>query len=90
MAELREVWWVEDDDCNAVAHIAEHGVTVEEVEAVLAKYFHERRLSRSGSGRWVTQGWTPSGRPLTVVFEFVEELGIALIITAFEHETEVK
>jgi hypothetical protein len=51
-----------------VQHIAEHGLTKEEVEDVLLDPSNETRLSYS-SGRPATFGWTATGRHIIVLWE---------------------
>jgi uncharacterized DUF497 family protein len=58
------LWNYEDADGN-VAHIAEHGLTPEDVNAVLMDP-DETGISRS-SGRPIAFGYTPDGRYICVV-----------------------
>ena len=82
------VWDLEDDPNGNVRHIAEHGVTPEEVEEVLNDPAGETGHSRS-SGRPVTFGYTAAGRPLLVVWEVVEQDPLVVYpITAYEPEDE--
>lgn len=71
-----------DDDGN-VAHIAEHGLTPEDVNAVLMVP-DETGVSRS-SGRPIAFGYTPDGRYICVVYEEIDD-SILYPVTAFEIE----
>ncbi|MFZ1932396.1 MAG: hypothetical protein WCB27_22985 [Thermoguttaceae bacterium] len=66
------IWDLEDDLRGNVRHIAEHGVTPEEVEEVLNDW-HARTTYSASSGRPITFGWTAAGRYLAVVWEVAEE-----------------
>jgi uncharacterized DUF497 family protein len=80
------VWDLEDDPQGNVQHIAEHGVTADEVEEVLNDPAGETGRSRS-SGRPVTFGYTAAGRPLVVVWEIVEQDPLVIYpVTAYEPE----
>jgi len=68
---LDVIWGLEDDPDGNIQHIAEHGVTPDEVEEVLNDPFSQTAYSRS-SGRPITFGWSPTGRYLAVVWELVE------------------
>src|SRR5262249_45381176 len=63
------LWNYEDADGN-VAHIAEHGLTPEDVNAVLLAP-DETGVSRS-SGRPIAFGYTPAGRYICVVYEEID------------------
>lgn len=79
-------WDTEDDSQGNVQHIAEHGVTMEEVEEVLLNENNPVVESRS-SGRPITIGETSTGKRIAVVWE--EALDNPLIIrpvTAYEVE----
>ena len=52
-----------------VAHVAEHGVTPEEVEQVLAACLEHRVADRTEPDRWNVFGFTEARRFLKVVFE---------------------
>jgi uncharacterized DUF497 family protein len=67
---LQIIWDLEDDPDGNVQHIAEHGVTIEEVEDVLLDRRSTRAYSHS-SGLPVTFGYTSGGRHLAVVWEEV-------------------
>ncbi len=62
-------------------HIAEHGLTPEDVEAVLCKPLAET-ISRS-SQRPVVTGYTPAGRLILVVYEEIDPCTV-YPVTAFE------
>jgi uncharacterized DUF497 family protein len=77
-------WDREDDPQGNVQHIAEHGITMEEVEEVLLNESNPVGESRS-SGRPITIGETSTGKRIAVVWE--EALDNPLIIrpvTAYE------
>ncbi len=65
-----DLLWDEDPDGN-VAHIAEHGITTDEVREVLEDDASEHGTSRS-SGQPLVMGWTRHGRFLVVVFEQID------------------
>ena len=81
MSFLRILWDSEDDPEGNVAHIAEHGLSVEDVEAVLAKPDSEG-TSRS-SGAPVVWGFTPDDKYIIVVYEQIDEDTIR-VTTAYE------
>lgn len=66
-----------------VEHIAEHGLTPEEVESVICNPFEKKR-SRT-SGRPVVTGATPDGRLILVVYEQFDDITV-YPVTAFEVE----
>ncbi len=73
-----------DDDPNGnVQHIAEHGITKDEVADVLVAPIDED-ISRS-SGRPIAFGLTNSGRHIAVVYEDIDDVTV-YPITAFELE----
>ena len=67
-----------------VEHVAEHGLTPEEVEAVICNPL-EKKISRS-SGRPAATGYTPDGRLILVVYEELDEITV-YPVTAFEVDT---
>jgi uncharacterized DUF497 family protein len=81
MSFLRILWDSEDDPEGNVAHIAEHGLSVEDVEAVLDQPGSEGR-SRS-SGARVVWGFTPDDKYIIVVYEEIDEDTIR-VTTAYE------
>ena len=80
---LRFLWDLDDDERGNVRHIAEHGVTVEEVEEVV-RSASAAQFSRS-SGRPLVFGETAAGRLLVVIYEEVDEDTI-YPVTAYEPE----
>ncbi len=66
-----------------VEHLAEHGLTPEDVEAVICNPL-ERTTSRT-SGRPVLTGYTLDGRLILVVFEEIDEVTV-YAVTAYEIE----
>ena len=81
MSFLRILWDSEDDPEGNVAHIAEHGLSVEDVEAVLAQPDSEG-TSRS-LGAPVVWGFTPDDKYIIVVYEQIDEDTIR-VTTAYE------
>lgn len=81
----RILWDLDDDADGNVQHIADHGITIDEVEEVL--YVAEDVIASHSSGRPITFGATSTGRFLAVVFEVVEEQPLAVYpVTAYETE----
>ena len=81
---MRIIWDVADDSDGNVQHIAEHGITVEEVEEVLLDRDSEDTISRS-SGRPITFGYTSSGRYLAVVWAHIDDDPLTIYpITAYD------
>jgi uncharacterized DUF497 family protein len=78
------VWDLDDDPEGNVQHIAEHGVTVEEVEDVL--YGSRTRTGRSrSSGRPQAFGWTSTGKHIAVIWEEVcDDPRMIYPVTAYE------
>jgi uncharacterized DUF497 family protein len=66
-----EIFWNFEDENGNVAHIAEHDLTPDDVNAVLMNP-EETRVSRS-SGRPIAFGYTPDGRYICVVYEEIDE-----------------
>ena len=64
-------------------HIAEHGITAEEVEDVL--YAAEEVVASHSSGRPITFGESSTGKYLAVVFDVIDEDPLAVYpVTAYE------
>ncbi|MCC6680400.1 MAG: BrnT family toxin [Phycisphaeraceae bacterium] len=68
MGESFEVCWDWSEGGN-VAHIAEHGITPDEVEQVLADCLEQRESDRAHPDRWIVMGYTGTERFLVVAFE---------------------
>jgi uncharacterized DUF497 family protein len=86
--ELRDAlidWDEPDDDGSNTAHIAERGLTPEEVESALFDENTTFDLSDS-SGRPIAFGTTDTGRFIAVVFEVLNTTDPLVIrpITAYE------
>ncbi len=77
-----DIIWNDEPGGN-VEHIAEHGLTPEDVEAVICNPL-EKKTSRS-SGRPVVTGYTADGRLILVVYEEVDDVTI-YPVTAYEVE----
>jgi uncharacterized DUF497 family protein len=79
------LWDLADDPDGNIQHIAEHGVTVEEVHEVLDAA--EEVIASHSSGRPIAFGHTSTGKHIAVVFEIVtEEPLVVYPITAYETE----
>jgi uncharacterized DUF497 family protein len=80
--------WDDDDDPRGnVQHIANNGVTVEEVEQALADPNGSKAVSRS-TGRPLWFGETSTGRLLVVVYETIEQNPwVIYVVTAYEPTT---
>ncbi len=78
---LSVLWDAEDDADGNVQHIADHDLTLEDVEHVLAGPSSEG-VSRS-TGWPVVWGYTPDDRYIIVVYEAVDD-GMIRPITAYE------
>jgi hypothetical protein len=86
MAEVLFIWDLEDDPEGNVQHIAEHGVTMEEVEEVVSAH-HRRGTTSRSSGSPAAFGWTETGKYIIVVYERVESDPLTVRpITAYETE----
>jgi uncharacterized DUF497 family protein len=78
------VWDLANDPDGNVAHIAEHGVTTDEVESVLRNPANPTATSDS-SDRPITFGWTDTGRYIAVVWEPVmDDPRTIYPVTAYE------
>ena len=80
---FRIFWDLDDDPDGNVQHIAEHGVTKDEVEDVL-KDPECFDVSRS-TGRDIAIGATSAGRTLLIVYEEIDEVTI-YPVTAYDIE----
>ena len=78
---IRILWDLEDDPDGNVEHIAEHDLTMEDVEHVLT---HPTREGASRStGLPAVWGYTPDDRCVIVVYEAIDKDTIR-VITAYE------
>ncbi len=77
------IWDMEDDPAGNVQHVAEHGITREEVEEVLLN--PDGIESSRSSGRPIAFGRTSTGRVIAVVYEEIDEVTV-YPVTAFEVE----
>ena len=77
-----EIIWNEEPDGN-VEHMAEHGLTPDDVEEVLFNPL-DSDVSRS-SGLPIVFGFTPDGRYILVVYEQIDEITI-YPVTAYDVE----
>jgi len=77
-----QILWDEDDNPDGnVQHIAEHGLTMDDMEFVIENAESES-VSRS-SGRPCVFGYTPGGDYIIVIFEQFDEATI-YPVTAYE------
>ncbi len=84
MRDLHFIWDLEDEPGGNVQHIAEHGITQDEVEEVVTEHRDEAVASRS-SGLPTIFGRTATGKYICVVFEYVADDPPAIrTVTAFE------
>lgn len=78
-------WDDADDESGNTAHIAEHGLTPEEVESAL---FHEHTTFdvSASSGRPIAFGTTETGRLIAIVFDVLNPADPLIIrpITAYD------
>ncbi len=78
------VWDLDDEPDGNVQHVAEHGLTKEEVESVLLNPKNPVDESHS-SGRPVTFGWTETGRHIIVIWESVlDDPKMVYPVTAYD------
>jgi hypothetical protein len=73
MRPISIIWDLDDDPDGNVQHIAEHGVSVEEVEEVLQGPDSDLAVNRNEAGYNLTFGYTQDGRYLAVVWEHVDD-----------------
>jgi hypothetical protein len=78
MAQVEVIWDLEEDPRGNLQHIAEHGVTPEEVEEILGKTAVPKAGRSKSSGHPIVFGWTSTGKFLAVVYEVVEEDPLAV------------
>jgi len=78
---LRVLWDLDHDPRGNVAHIAENGVSPDEVDEILAS--PETTDTSRSTGQNIAIGTTSTGRVLIVVFEDVDETTV-YPITSYE------
>jgi hypothetical protein len=86
VARVQFIWDLEDDPDGNYWHICVegHGITLDEVEEVVAADHETATRSRS-SGQPEAFGWTATGKYITVVFEHVTDEPLTVYpITAYE------
>jgi hypothetical protein len=67
---MEVIWDLPDDPKGNVQHLAEHGVTQEEVEEVLLNRRNPHTVSRTSGNRLVF-GYTSTGRHVAIIYEKV-------------------
>ncbi len=75
------VWDMDDEPEGNVQHIAEHGLTKDEVAAVLRS--PDAETKSASSGRPIRFGFIDDGRYIAVVFEWIDANSI-YPVTAYE------
>jgi uncharacterized DUF497 family protein len=83
MGHSTAIWDLDDDPEGNVQHIAEHGLTKEEIEEVLEN--PEGIESSRSSGRLIAFGETSTGRIVAVVYEEIDR-NTVYPVTAYEVE----
>jgi uncharacterized DUF497 family protein len=84
MLDFRNRQDLEDDPEGNVWHIAEHSLSIEEVEDVLLNRDATDVTSRR-SGRAISFGWTATGRHIAVVWESIsDDPRMVRVRTAYE------
>lgn len=78
------IWDTDDEPDGNVQHVAEHGVTKDDVEDVLFG-IHEIDTSRS-SGRPIAFGFNFAGQYLCVVFDWVDDETVYPLTAYFLNE----
>ena len=76
------IWDLDDDPNGNVQHVAEHGLTPNEIEDVLLDPESDLSISPS-SGRPAAFGFTASGRYIMVVYEIIDPETV-YPVTAYE------
>ncbi len=80
------IWDLDDDPDGNVLHIAEHGISKEEVESVLLNSNNDTDENR-GQGDWITFGITITGKHIAVVWdEAGDDPKMIYPVTAYEVE----
>lgn len=85
MRPISIIWDLDDEPDGNVQHIAEHGITVSEVEEVLTDPNSKVAVNRNESGNELTFGSTRGGRYLGVAWEHVDDDPLTVYpVTAFD------
>jgi hypothetical protein len=85
MLDMEVIWDLADDPGGNVQHMAEHDVTIDEVEEVLGNPRSSTVVDKKRIGRFITGGETADGRYLEVVWETALEDPLTVYpITAFD------
>ena len=83
----RIIWDLDDEVGGNVQHVAEHGITPEEVDEVLFMADEEAVIPSFSTGSPMVFGRTSTGKYIAVVFVIVEETPFAVRpVTAYEVE----
>ena len=83
-SDAQVAWDADDDPHGNTRHVAEHGLTPEEVESVLLDDGARAGTSRS-SGRPMVSGTTATGRDIVVIYEVASaDPAVLRPMTAFE------
>jgi uncharacterized DUF497 family protein len=79
-------WDDPDDEMGNTRHIAEHGLTTDEVESVLYSQDTPDTQASGSSGRPIAFGMTNTGRYIAVIFEILNPADPQVVypVTAFE------
>jgi uncharacterized DUF497 family protein len=86
MGDAVVLWDEPGDTPDNVSHIAEHGLTPEEVEDVLLDDANTEDVSRT-TGRPCKFGWTKTGKHIVVVYEVIDpDVPMWYPVTAYEVE----
>ena len=75
------IWDDPADPEGNVEHVAEHGLTIDDVECVLNEPLSEAHSD--SSGRPCCFGYTPSGEYIIVIYEIVSDDGV-YPVTAYQ------
>lgn len=78
-------WDLDDDPFGNIQHIAEHGLTIDDVEHALEN--GDAPQSSRSSDRKIVFGPALDGREIAVVFEQIED-GWIYVVTAYEPTEE--
>lgn len=88
MVDVRFHWDMDNDPEGNVFHIAEHGLTVDEVISAFESPDAQTVVSRS-SGRPLTFGTSHTGRYLAIAWEVVSDDPLEVyVVTAYEPTEE--